>query len=528
MFLALVICCIRLKRASAFSFHLLRHAKRPVLVSVPAHAKTLGQKYQQKSPLVLTSSSDGGNEARNDVSGILPASVAVGATAALMGYLYGKILSGSVHVLWKSLPAVLAQRGITVNPIYFITGTCTLGGLAMGILSSTFNTSFTVADFVSAFSSVPAETRKLPQSRYSLFPLLLLSLITSTFGFSVGPEAPMVCAGGLVGASMARKWFGKDDVKASETLAYAGSAGALTSFMGIPIAGSIFALELTRSSAGLSSGAKDALSPAVAASVAGLVLLRAVLIPNADVGGHFYYGAVGALSGRTMILAALASSILGALLGTVFHKVVASLKQAFWTSKNDGEKSSAWRKEILVKTLIGLAVGLISTNYPQTLFWGEGSLQCMVDGQKTSFLATKHGIPAILTTAARVNPSLPFVGSKAALQVGVAKLVSIALACAGKFPGGIIFPLFAASAPFAHACASMVTPRVLPILVISTMAATQASVTRTPLATALILSLSASAATELSVMLPACLVASYFSVYISQLLSKNSYFKYSA
>ena len=116
----------------------------------------------------------------------------------------------------------------------------------MGILSSKFKTSFTVADFVSAFSSVPAETRKLPQSRYSLLPLLLLSLITSTFGFSVGPEAPMVCAGGLVGTSLARKWFGKDDVKALETLAYAGSAGALTSFMGIPIAGSIFALELTR------------------------------------------------------------------------------------------------------------------------------------------------------------------------------------------------------------------------------------------------------------------------------------------
>lgn len=399
----------------------------------------------------------------------------------------------------------------------------------MGTLSSKFKTSFTVADFVSAFSSVPAESGTLPQSRYSLFPLLLLSLVTSTFGFSVGPEAPMVCAGGLVGASLARRWFGKDDTKASETLAYAGSAGALTSFMGIPIAGSIFALELTRSSAGLSSGAKEALSPAVAASVAGLVLLRAFLIPNADVGGHFNYGAVGSLNGRTMILAALASSVLGAGLGTVFHKVVAFLKNILWNTKarSTGKKSGAWKKEVAVKTLIGLAVGLISTYYPQTLFWGEGSLQCMVDGQRTSFGATKHGIPAILTTAARVNPSLPFIGSKAALQVGVAKMVAIALACAGKFPGGIIFPLFAASAPFAHACASLVTPSVLPILVISTMAATQASVTRTPLATALILSLSASAATELSVMLPACLVASYFSVYISQTLSKNSYFKYS-
>ena len=288
-------------------------------------------------------------------------------------------------------------------------------------------------------------------------------------------------------------------------------------------------MELTRSSAGLSSGAKDALSPAVAASVAGLVLLRAFLIPDTAVGGHFTYGAVGSLSGRTMMLAALASSVIGAGLGTVFHKVVAFLKGILWPVRavNGGKDSGLWKREVAVKTLIGLAVGLLSTYYPQTLFWGEGSLQCMVDGQRTSFAATKHGLPALLTTAARVNPSVPFAGSSAALQVGVAKLIAIALACAGKFPGGIIFPLFFAAAPFAHACASLVTPSALPVLVICTMAATQASVTRTPLATALILSLSASAVTELSVMLPACLVASYFAVYISQLLSRNSYFKYS-
>ena len=145
----------------------------------------------------------------------------------------------------------------------------------------------------------------------------------------------MVGAGGLVGVSLARKWFGngKGRNKASadvvaETLAYAGAAGALTSFMGIPIAGSIFALEMTRSSVGLSSSAKEALSPAVAASVAGLVLLRMFLIPDASVGGHFSYGAVSgsALSGRTMMLTALSSSILGAVLGTVFHKTVALMK----------------------------------------------------------------------------------------------------------------------------------------------------------------------------------------------------------
>jgi hypothetical protein len=73
--------------------------------------------------------------------------------------------------------------------------------------------------------------------------------------------------------------------------------------MGIPIAGSIFALELTRASSGLSSGARDSLPPAVAASVAALVVIRAILLTHAPVGGHFSYGSIGVLSGRTMMMA---------------------------------------------------------------------------------------------------------------------------------------------------------------------------------------------------------------------------------
>jgi hypothetical protein len=56
----------------------------------------------------------------------------------------------------------------------------------MGLLSTKFHATFTVADFVSSFSSAPVEA--LPSSSIHLFPLLLLSLVTSTFGFSLGPE----------------------------------------------------------------------------------------------------------------------------------------------------------------------------------------------------------------------------------------------------------------------------------------------------------------------------------------------------
>jgi len=504
-----------------------------------------------RSAALKVSSDGGGVDLDDDVNGKdkaherlahegIKLSMIVGVITATMGYLYGKVLSLSVTTLWHTLPSMLLREN--VNPTYFITGICTIGGLLMGILSSALSSStFTVADFVSLFSS--PGPKSLPSSRVHLLPLLLLSLVTSTFGFSVGPEAPMICAGALIGASVARYWYGNDDDHVDnenyqEALAYAGAAGALTAFMGIPIAGSIFALELTSSHAGLNkAGGKRALSSTIISSIAALVVIRAIFEPHAAIGGHFNYGTVGSLTGRTMIVTAVACGAGGALLGTVFHKLVGAMKKIVWTTKipNNGAKSDyidkkkkSWKRPVFIKTLIGLIVGVISSYYPQTLFWGEGSLQTMISGQEISFIDTKHGLSHLLTSSALVDPSVPFETAAAAAHVGVAKLVAIALACAGKFPGGIIFPLMFAAAPLAHSISSLlcVSSGLVPIIVMCLMAATQASVTRTPLATVLILSLTASAQTELSVMLPGMILSSYLGVYFSRLISKNSYFSY--
>mmetsp|Transcript_99007 Transcript_99007/g.200877 ORF Transcript_99007/g.200877 Transcript_99007/m.200877 type:complete len:165 (-) Transcript_99007:3936-4430(-) len=163
------------------------------------------------------------------------------------------------------------------------------------------------------------------------------------------------------------------------------------------------------------------------------------------------------------------------------------------------------------------------------MFWGEGSLQTVISGQHTAFIDTKHGLSQVLTSAARVNPSLPFESAAAAAQVGIAKLFAIALACAGKFPGGIIFPLMFAAAPLAHSVSSLLAVQsgLVPLIVMCLMASTQAAVTRTPLATVFILALTASADTQLSVMLPGMLLSSYLGVYFSRVFSKQSYFAYS-
>ena len=470
----------------------------------------------------------------------------VGIITAAMGHVYGLILDGAVKAVWNYLPNYLQKRVDNDVGHWYIPMTCSIGGLIMGVLSVKLKPSFVVADFVRALSGSDANMSIFPTKLMpALSNLLLLSLVTSTFGFSVGPEAPMVCAGGLVGKALSNRWKNECNecnigCNRDVIMIYAGAAGALTAFMGIPLAGPIFVLELTRASAGMASAATDALVPAVVACAAAIAFIHGIADPHSSVGGNFRYLPIPNPSGRVVLLTSFGCGICGAFIATIFHKSVHVLKDILWSelasdddNAKDGSILTSFQidREILVKTAIGIAVGTLSMKYPTTMFWGEGSLQTAIDGQRTPFADTKHGLPSFLTTHANVDPNVQFESSLAAIQVGVAKLISIALACAGKFPGGIIFPLFFAAAPIANAlCRFALHHLEIPVnymAVMALMASTQASVTRTPLATVLMLSLSASPGTELSKMLPCVILSSYVGVWCSSRMSKESYFAYS-
>jgi len=530
--------------ASAFG------TQQPAALAISPCSRTRTAKSKYVSAVCSISGGGSGDTSDdNETSPIFRQAALVGATTAAMAFFYGQILDTTVRSVWTKLPSLLAASGCPTlanlgGSSRYILCTMSLGGLLMGILSSILKPSYTVAEFVAALSGKKSDVSKLPALLPALPNLLILSLVTSTFGFSVGPEAPMVCAGGLIGLSMGKRWHNSDGdsddatSKKKEILVYAGAAGALTAFMGIPLAGPIFALELTRASANLSRSAGDSLGPAVAASAAALFLIRGAFKGGSPMGGHFMYhasDAIGALSGRAAMATSLFCGLGGAVLGTCFHALVHALKDIFWVPSTPNKAQTEGtttliNREVLVKTSIGVAVGVLSMLYPQSTFWGEGSLQCVIDGHKTPFSATKHGLSSALTGSALVDPSSPFQSASAAAQVGLAKLLSISLACAGKFPGGIIFPMFFASCPIAHSALMVLAPHlppsIAPTAVMCLMAALQSSVTRTPLATVFMLALSASSTTALSTMLPSVILSSYIGVWASRFLSKDSYFDY--
>jgi H+/Cl- antiporter ClcA len=164
-------------------------SSRPHVIQPPfSFRDSLLQSEFEGSKIALQASAiSGGNIITDDTEdAILLSSITVGAITAAMGFIYGKILALSLTTVWSTIPSLILKNTGQLNPAYFITGVCTLGGLILGLLSTKLHATFTVADFVSSFSSASIET--LPSSSANLLPLLLLSLLTSTFGFSVGPE----------------------------------------------------------------------------------------------------------------------------------------------------------------------------------------------------------------------------------------------------------------------------------------------------------------------------------------------------
>ncbi|KAL7517340.1 hypothetical protein ACHAWX_002270 [Stephanocyclus meneghinianus] len=167
------------------------------------------------------------------------------------------------------------------------------------------------------------------------------------------------------------------------------------------------------------------------------------------------------------------------------------------------------------------------------MFWSEGTLQCAVDGHHTPFNAVQMGLSKTLTSAARVDTSIPFENAWDAAQVGLFKFIAIVLACVGKFPGGVIYPLFFAGASLAHAFVKLLpstsSESASPVVVMALMASSQSSVTRTPLATVILLTVSAtSLGTQISIMLPSVIMSSYIGVWFSRFLTPHSYFCYSS
>lgn len=271
--------------------------------------------------------------------------------------------------------------------------------------------------------------------------LLPASLLGIAAGSALGPEAPLVQTGGVVGTKAAQ-WRHLDREQ-TRVLAISGMASAFAVLFGAPLGSAIFALEILHRR-GLEY--YEALLPALGGAFVGFAVFTAlegvgyeplITLPSAV-----------DISNVDLVWGALAA-VVGAGLAVAFTVCVSALRRL------------AVRIPGVARPAVGgLVLGLLSLWSFAALTFGEAQI---------SFIAAAE-LP-VSTLAAAV----------------VAKLVASAVCLTTGWRGGFIIPLF-----FAGAAAGQLLHHLIPsadptVLMAACMVATNVGVTKTPVGSTLVI-----------------------------------------
>jgi H+/Cl- antiporter ClcA len=332
----------------------------------------------------------------------------IGLPAAALAALFLAVVHDLEHWLWVELPDSL---GHTSPPWYLVIGLPAVGACVVAAARR-----FLPGDGghppLEGIGSGGVPVVNAPG-------IALAALGTLAFGAVLGPEAPLIALGSVVG--MAVTLFARTDEKGSAVLATAGSFSAISALFGGPVVGGMMMVE---SGLGLGAGLLTVLLPGFVAAAIGYVLFvglgdwgglssQGLAVPNLPAynGTHVY------------------DLIVAVVVGIVAAVIVAGVRRTAMELAKEGP-----RRLGLPVLLVGggLAVGLVA-QVADSL--GADSQDVLFSGQT--------GVPAL---AAATSTKILLV-----LLVGKAIGYGISLGCG--FRGGPVFPalfLGIAVAEFAH------------------------------------------------------------------------------
>lgn len=274
--------------------------------------------------------------------------------------------------------------------------------------------------------------------------MILTSLLSISVGGSLGPEAPMVQVTGSLGTWLADRLGVKgEDLRC---FSLAGMAAGFTALFGAPLGGAFFALEILHHQYVLEY--YQAILPAIVASCASYIVFA--LMTHLEIGPTWSFPQYPINRVEDFALAMI-YALVGAVAGWLFVYLFKACAWAF-------ARISApvyWRT-----TLAGLILAVLALLLPLSRYFGHEQLNTVVEQNFTaSFL----------------------------LWLALGKMLAIAVTVQGEWRGGFIIPLFFTGACLGKAIA-VLFPGVPPgLAMISVMAALNASVTRTPISTTLLL-----------------------------------------
>lgn len=435
-------------------------------------------------------------DAKAFVPGTIPHSMvlalAIGIVCGVAAWMYYTVMWFLLHFLWKEVPQYLVSK-YDIPVSYHVCWIPLIGFvMALGV-GLTVRWMGEPGDLAYTIKCVH---EKAYIAMDHVLPMAVSSLFSILGGGSLGPEAPLVAICAALGGFVSRRIFGQTDRNLIRKHTLMGMAGALAAFFGVPLGGSLFALEVnSRFGVEYYEHATEAILSgevclAVFRQLAGLPIEPIWLVAPDK---------LTSASSMDIVFGA-AIGLLGAGTAWLFARFHSKCVMNVFRHYNLLADSQEAVRRVMAGASFVIILGML---IPQTLFWGEFEFQTIAAMQPASTL--EHVWPTAGLLGFEMN-SLP-----TAILVGGAKLIAISFTVAGGYRGGYIFPAFAAAAAFGRALAIVCPFIPVQVCVLCFAASVNVALTRTALATTLIL---VGLAGEPSA-IPSVLAASLISLFVT-------------
>lgn len=409
------------------------------------------------------------DDARLFAPGSLPHSIVhalvIGVVCGVSAYLYYTVQGWLLDFLWHKLPETYV---VDVWPQTTYVLWIPLIGLSMAILLGI--TVVSLGDPGDLTHTIKCVHEKGYIGMDHVPPMVLASMFSILGGASLGPEAPLVAICAALGGYISKNIFKntKRNIVRKHTLM--GMAGALAAFFGCPLGGSLFALEVN------SRFGVEYFEHSVEAILCGemtLAVFRGL--------GKMPIDSIWLINPDKLMHASASDVFLGAGLGLIGAFVAYLFAYMHFQVMELFKHFDLLRDErAIYRGLVGgIVVVIIGMCIPQTLFWGEEEFQTLAT------LSPASTLPHVWPTTGLFSFEMDSFAT--CLLTGIAKLVAISFSVAGGYRGGFIFPMFTAGASLGRAVSFLLPGIPNQFTTLCLAASINVAITRTTIATTLIL-----------------------------------------
>lgn len=331
-----------------------------------------------------------------------------------------------------------------------------------------------------------------------VLPMVAASQFSILGGASLGPEAPLVAICAALGGFVSRHIFLRKNRNIIRKHTLMGMAGALSAFFGTCLGGSLFALEVN------SRFGVEYFEHMIESIFCGQICVTVFRYLSG-----MPLGPIWDFKIEPMTDSYPKDIMIGSILGLIGAGIAATFAVFHWKvmylfNKLDLMDNKNAVQRALLASVVVITLGVL---VPHTMFWGEFEFEAIAT------MAPADKLEHIWPTTGLFGFEMD--NGWNAFIVGICKLIAISFSVAGGYRGGFIFPFFACGAAFGRVVYAIFPGSHMPLLCLCLAAGINVGITRTALATPIILCYLGKEPYAITAVLMASIVSLFATSYMS-------------